>query len=244
MSTVVVTFTPVTPPGRKRKRDDSKSADDGSDDDAKKPKPSTTSAMVPTPIVPFIPNNPPTQILDVIVFGEGAGGEMGLGSKVVNGLSPIEVMSPRMNRLLSGNDVGVVQIACGTMHGIAITRDNQILTWGVNNFGALGRDTNDYEDEDDVLNPSESTPAPIDTSNLDPNIKWFQVVGTERASFALTTDGRVFGWGTFRVSSYPKLIAQRSFLLTWYSGQEGRYRFYAPSRRPRRPDKASTYPRA
>ncbi|KAI1763482.1 RCC1/BLIP-II [Hypoxylon sp. FL1150] len=147
---------------------------------------------------PFTPNEVPTKPLDIIIFGEGAGGELGLGSKEVDGLSPIEAMNPRSHPLLSAKDVGVVQVACGGNHGIAITRDNQILTWGLNDYGALGRNTNVEEAKDDMLNPSESTPKAIDTSNLDPDIKWVQVVGSECASFALTTDGRVFGWGTFR----------------------------------------------
>ncbi|KAI0382508.1 RCC1/BLIP-II [Hypomontagnella monticulosa] len=143
-------------------------------------------------------NEAPTEPMDIFVFGEGAGGELGLGSKEVNDQQPYEVMRPRLNPLLSSKDVGVVQMSCGGLHGVAITKDNKILTWGVNDHGALGRDTNVEEDDDDLLNPAESTPGPIDTSGLDPDIKWAQVVGLDNASFALTEDGKVYGWGTFR----------------------------------------------
>lgn len=147
-------------------------------------------------------NEPPTAPLDIFVFGEGTGGELGLGSKIVNGQSLVDVMQPRLNKLLSSDDVGVVQIACGGMHAIALTRDNKILTWGVNDLGALGRATNVEEDEDDEMNPAESTPGPVDVSGLEPNIRWAQVVASDNASFALTDDGYVYGWGTFRVNQH------------------------------------------
>ena len=143
-------------------------------------------------------NEAPRQPLDVFVFGEGSGGELGLGSKIVEGLPLTDVSKPRLNTLLSSADVGVVQIACGGMHAVALTKDNKILTWGVNDLGALGRNTNVPEEDDDELNPAESHPGPIDTSGLDPSIVWVQVVAGDNASFALTEDGRVYGWGTFR----------------------------------------------
>lgn len=145
-------------------------------------------------------NQPPTVPLEIFVFGEGSGGELGLGSKIVNDESLTDVMWPRMNKLLYSENVGVVQITCGGMHAVALTRDNKILTWGVNDLGALGRATNVEEDEDDEFNPAESNPGPIDISGLDPNIRWAQVAASDNASFALTDDGRVYGWGTFRVS--------------------------------------------
>lgn len=147
-------------------------------------------------------NKPPTEPLDIFVFGDGSCGQLGLGSKTVNGQSPTEAMRPRLNKLLSPKDFGVVKFACGGMHAVALTRDNKILTWGVNDLGALGRATNVEEDDDDELNPAESTPGPVDISGLEPNIRWAQVAASDNASFALTDDGHVYGWGTFRVSKY------------------------------------------
>lgn len=152
-------------------------------------------------------NEPPTQVLDVFVFGEGTAGELGLGSVRVNGKKPIDVKRPRLNHNLKG----VVQVACGGMHVAVLTNENKILTWGVNDQGALGRDTTwdgglrDVEDEDEDddeddtgMNPKESTPAEIDTSDLPEGITWVQVVASDSATFALTTTGQVYGWGTFR----------------------------------------------
>lgn len=162
-------------------------------------------------------NTAPTTPLDVFVFGEGSAGELGLGAKVMDKKRPIDVKRPRKNPLLSAPEVGVVQLACGGMHGLALTKDNKILSWGVNDQGALGRSTkwtgglrdvdaaeSDSEDEDDTgLNPLESTPAEIDMSGVAPGTKFVQVAGCDSASFALTEDGRIYGWGTFRVSLTP-----------------------------------------
>ncbi|KAF4441583.1 hypothetical protein F53441_11987 [Fusarium austroafricanum] len=160
-------------------------------------------------------NDAPTQILDVYVFGEGSSGELGLGSKRVNNKKPIDVKRPRLNDNLSAANVGVVQISCGGMHAVALTHDNKILTWGVNDQGALGRDTNwdgglrdmdksedsDSEDEDDTgINPKESTPTAVSEEHFAPGTKFVQIVASDSASFALTEDGRVYGWGTFRSS--------------------------------------------
>lgn len=154
-------------------------------------------------------NEPPTQVMDIFVFGEGTAGELGLGSVRVDGKKPIDVKRPRFNHNLKG----VVQIACGGMHVAALTQDNKILTWGVNDQGALGRDTtwdgglrdvdddeSDDDSEDTGMNPKESTPAEIDTSAIPEGTKWVQVVASDSATFALTATGQVYGWGTFRVS--------------------------------------------
>lgn len=160
-------------------------------------------------------NDAPTQILDVYVFGEGSSGELGLGSKRVNNKKPIDVKRPRLNDNLSAANTGVVQISCGGMHAVALTHDNKILTWGVNDQGALGRDTNwdgglrdmdkeddsDSDDEDDTgINPKESTPSPVSDEHFAAGTRFVQVVASDSASFALTEDGRVYGWGTFRSS--------------------------------------------
>ena len=161
-------------------------------------------------------NDAPTKILDVYVFGEGTSGELGLGSRRVNGKKPIDVKRPRLNENLSAKDVGVVDLSCGGMHAIALTRDNKILTWGVNDQGALGRDTtwdggfrdmdkddsaeSDDDDDDTGMNPHESTPYPVSDEYFAEGTKFVQVIGCDSASFALTEDGRVYGWGTFRSS--------------------------------------------
>ncbi|KAG4026939.1 hypothetical protein MFRU_035g00900 [Monilinia fructicola] len=151
-------------------------------------------------------NTPPVERLDVYVFGGGENNELGLGAKKIDGKSPSDVKRPRYNPFLKG----VTQIAVGGMHCVALTDDQKILTWGVSDGGPLGRDTSSYEapakdidadsdseDEDDItLNPVESTPTAINTEFLEGR-KVVQVLASDSASFVLTEDGYVYGWGSF-----------------------------------------------
>ena len=153
-------------------------------------------------------NEAPTEKLNVYVFGEGSAGELGLGTAK----NAIDVKRPRLNPFLSAADVGVVQISCGGMHVVALTHDSQILTWGVNDDGALGRDTSwdgglrdmdkdeeDSDDEDSGLNPKESTPTAIASTSFPEGTIFTQVAASDSCTLAITDKGLVYGWGTFRV---------------------------------------------
>jgi regulator of chromosome condensation len=187
-------------PVASRKR---KATEDVNEAPAKKVK-----ALVKGPVL----REAPTQRLHVYAFGEGSAGELGLGTAK----NAIDVKRPRLNANLAADKVGVVQIAAGGMHCIALTHDNKILTWGVNDQGTLGRSTDwdggvrdidaaeedsDDEDKDDNgLNPHESTPGEVDWSSTEiaPDTKFVQVAAGDSTSFVLTDDGRVYGWGCFR----------------------------------------------
>ena len=155
-------------------------------------------------------NQRPSQRLDVYVFGEGSSSELGLGTAK----TAIDVKRPRLNPLLSAKQIGVVQIACGGMHVAALTYDNKILTWGVNDQGALGRDTtwegglkdmddnfsNDSDKSDSGLNPAESNPTSIPASSFPQDTQFVKLAAGDSHTLALTDDGYVYGWGTFRVN--------------------------------------------
>lgn len=157
-------------------------------------------------------NTAPTERLDVYVFGGGEMGELGLGTDK----GTKNVKRPRINKFLNAEKVGVVQVATGGMHCVALTHDNKIITWGVNDQGACGRDTSwdgglkdmdeksdgsdDGEDDDNGLNPNEATPMAIPTDAFPEDVKFVQVAAGDSNAFALTEDGLVYGWGTFRVS--------------------------------------------
>ncbi len=157
----------------------------------------------------------PTDRLDIYVFGNGEQSELGLGPEK----KAREVKRPRLNPFLDADKVGVVAMSVGGMHTAVLTHDNRIMTWGVNDQGALGRDTewdggvrdisdeksdsgsdSSDEEDDEALNPRECTPTEIDVSSLPENIIWTQLACTDSATFALTDEGLVYGWGTFRVS--------------------------------------------
>ncbi|KAL8762900.1 MAG: hypothetical protein Q9184_001196 [Pyrenodesmia sp. 2 TL-2023] len=151
-------------------------------------------------------NHAPTDRLHVYVFGEGSSGELGLGTAK----SAIDVKRPRLNPLLPADTVGVVHIACGGMHVAALTHDGKVLTWGVNDQGALGRDTKwegglrdvgESDDESDSgsdsgLNPFESTPTAVTTFPEGTVI--VKLSAGDSHTLALTDEGLVYGWGTFR----------------------------------------------
>lgn len=150
-------------------------------------------------VLPVI-NEIPTQKLDIYVFGEGSAGELGLGASKYDGAKkPVDVKRPRLNHLLSSKAVGVVQLAVGGMHCAALTHDNRILTWGVNDQGALGRETtqegkmkditaggdsdSDSDDDGEGLNPSEAEPRPIDPAHFPEGTKFSQLVASDSATF-------------------------------------------------------------
>ncbi len=165
--------------------------------------------FIGAPVQAPVQNIAPTARLEVFVFGEGSSGELGLGTK-----DAIDVEEPRLNPHLDANSVGVVALATGGMHAVALTHDNKVLTWGVNDHHALGRDTtwegglraidggDDAHSEASVpdLNPRESTPTAIPTDRLPQGTKIVQVAAGDSTSFVLTEEGKVYGWGTFRVS--------------------------------------------
>ena len=155
----------------------------------------------------------PDRRLDVFVFGTNCGGELGLGDATKKPELPGPVLNPK----LSADTVGVVQLAVGGIHSAALTYDNRILTWGVNDEWTLGRDTTvdskktpidatshsgDEDDEDDEevdLNLKEATPLPVDSSHFPDGTVFTQLVATDSATFVLASNGLVYGWGTFRV---------------------------------------------
>lgn len=171
----------------------------------------TKTAPVPKPKT--ILSRRATDTLNVYVFGSGDSGVLGLGPRC----STDDVTRPRLNPNLSASGLAIVQIATGGMHSVALTNDNKIVTWGVNDHGALGRDTEwsggwvDMDERDNAqdsdssqieLNPKESTPLAIDMSCFPSDTIFTQVAASDNASFALTEEGLIYGWGTFKVTDF------------------------------------------
>lgn len=163
---------------------------------------------------------PPTERLDIYVCGTGENGELGLGTtRLGDGNMPSRVPRFVLNTNLDAATVGIVQIAVGEMHCVALTHDNLIYTWGCNDDGQLGRGTegsdssgssssSGTDDPDDSgMNVLEAIPDVVPEMSFDGDPTWTQVVATASACFALTDQGDVWGWGCFQVSyssSLPK----------------------------------------
>jgi regulator of chromosome condensation len=198
--------------------------------DFKTKKARVTQPPVKKPKPKVVINHAPTARLNVYVCGEGSSGELGLGAAK----NAVDVKRPRLNPHLPADRVGVVQVAVGGMHCVALTHDNKILTWGVNDQGALGRDTTwegGYKDMDDNksdadsdsdsdddsgLNPYEATPTAVSSDAFPPETVFVEVAAGDSSSFALTDDGQVYGWGTFRVS-YTRHLLPANFLSALFS---------------------------
>ncbi|KAI0809848.1 regulator of chromosome condensation [Xylaria sp. FL0064] len=135
-----------------------------------------TDRSAPLPVI----NKPPTNVLQIIVFGSGECGELGLG--------PREKEKPRafVNPFLSGDEATrfhIVQLDCGGMHTVALTNDNKITR------SPMMKTNNSIRWS---LPQHKSQPIP---SRQEPNLSKSQA--GDSCSFALTDTGLVYGWGTF-----------------------------------------------
>lgn len=165
------------------------------------------------------------------MFGTNCYGELGLGDLTKKS----EILRPVLNQKLAADSVGVVQVAIGGVHSAALTHDNRILTWGVNDEGTLARDTkqdkvpeqddasnvngeaeSDKESDDDeiTLNLKEATPLPVNPSLFPTGTVFAQLAASDSATFALTVEGLVYGWGTFRVRLFRQFPAPFRVPLT------------------------------
>uniref|UniRef100_A0A3Q1IKG4 HECT domain-containing protein n=1 Tax=Anabas testudineus TaxID=64144 RepID=A0A3Q1IKG4_ANATE len=107
----------------------------------------------------------------------------GLGSDGQLGLNNFEecIRVPRNIKSLS--DVQIAQVACGYWHSHALSRGEDIYSWGQNRYGQLGLGTSGQ---------SIATPQIIQSLQ---GIPFAQISAGGAHSFALTVSGAVFGWG-------------------------------------------------
>ena len=82
---------------------------------------------------------------------------------------------------------------------MVILDDATVCTAGVNDDGALGREITIEGTGDSSLVPDENNACLFGKVNLPYGAaRPVQTVATDSASFVLTADGAVYGWGTFR----------------------------------------------
>ncbi|ORZ22527.1 regulator of chromosome condensation 1/beta-lactamase-inhibitor protein II [Absidia repens] len=111
----------------------------------------------------------------VYVFGSGDTGQLGLGDSMLTRKRPMP--------LKDLDDKKVVDVACGGMHSLAVTKDGQLYSWGCNDQRALGRSGEEY--------------LPELVENKD-NIKFVKIACGDSVSMALSDSGKVYCWGTYR----------------------------------------------
>ncbi|KAH8676909.1 regulator of chromosome condensation 1/beta-lactamase-inhibitor protein II [Ilyonectria robusta] len=149
--------------------------------------PRVSAISAPSPIV-----DQSQPKFSILMLGTVDFSELGLGP------DEKECMLPRLNPYLDPNEQSAFHIskyAVGGMHTVAVTVDNKVVTWGVNDHGALGRDTS--WDGDETANRHESTPCEVSPLHFPPGARIIQVAASDSCSLALTDTGLVYGWGTF-----------------------------------------------
>ncbi|XP_014478638.1 PREDICTED: regulator of chromosome condensation [Dinoponera quadriceps] len=113
----------------------------------------------------------------ILVFGQGDVGQLGLGEDVVEKMRPAAIPDYH----------DVIAAAAGGMHNVCLKKTGEVLTFGCNDEGALGRDTS--------KEGSETVPGTVELPG-----KAIQVTAGDSHSAALLEDGRAFAWGSFRDS--------------------------------------------
>ncbi|KAM4567792.1 regulator of chromosome condensation [Fundulus diaphanus] len=111
----------------------------------------------------------------VLVLGQGDVGQLGLGEDITERKKPALVSLPEK----------MVQVVAGGMHTVCLSEAGHIYTFGCNDEGALGRDTSEEG--------SEMVPGKVAL-----NEKVIQVSAGDSHTAALTEDGSVYIWGSFR----------------------------------------------
>jgi len=137
---------------------------------------SSRSKNLTTSISPVYPSNAG----HVLVTGEGDTGQLGLGPDIMDRSKPGRVDLPP----------DVVQVCAGGMHSVCLTKKGEVLTFGCNDEGALGRRV---ADEEECMLP-EKVELPE---------KIVLVSAGDSHTAALSASGRLFAWGTFRDINGP-----------------------------------------
>lgn len=120
---------------------------------------------------------------NLLVCGQNDVGQLGL-----NPDDTMEKTRPAQNAEVTN----IVDVKAGGMHSLALTKSGEIWSFGCNDEGALGRNT---EEEG-----SETKPRKIELPG-----KAVKISAGDSHSACLLEDGRAFAWGSFRVRFYDKI---------------------------------------
>ena len=96
-----------------------------------------------------------------------------------------------------GGRSGVVSIAAGNKHSLALTKDGKCFAWGQLNGCALGFKLSDFDSGDpNVVRDYRGTPRILKKPTRIPNLPKLRYVATGgEHSVAIAEDGKVYTWG-------------------------------------------------
>lgn len=134
------------------------------------------------------------------MFGTGDMGQHGLGVDTLD-----EIKRPRRHVGIQGFidggkegwEGGVGELVTGGMHTVAIDGKGRVWTWGINDNAALGRSTSKPGIESEEL---ESNPYQVEglTGPNEEEFKAIRVAAGDSVSLAVSEQGEVKAWGSFR----------------------------------------------
>ncbi|MEW5298531.1 MAG: hypothetical protein WDW38_000731 [Sanguina aurantia] len=127
--------------------------------------------------------------LDLFVFGSNPFGALGLGEDETVKYRPAAV---------EVEGVQFVQIATGGMHTVALSSTGEVWTWGVNDEGALGRITQGGNCWESAPEDQKQDPSLPGKAALPGDILVTSIAAGDGFTFALGTDGAVYGCGCFK----------------------------------------------
>ncbi|GBM50060.1 Regulator of chromosome condensation [Araneus ventricosus] len=116
----------------------------------------------------------------VFVMGENDVGQLGFGEEVETKKRPAVLELP----------YSITSIAAGGMHSVCLTESGEVITFGCNDEGALGRIT--------ANGAEEASPGRVEIPE-----KVIQISAGDSHSSALTESGQVYVWGNFRSGDGP-----------------------------------------
>ncbi|RDB19904.1 Protein pim1 [Hypsizygus marmoreus] len=146
--------------------------------------------------------------LSLFVWGAGNFGQFGMGPDVLGELDKPKKnpwVEQEMQKGTFGEEgAGLESVEAGGLHTLFIDEKGTVWTCGVNDDAALGRITQnvpDPENPDTFLDVDELTSIPHPLQSLvDENFRAVQVASGDSICAALSQDGDLRVWGSFRVN--------------------------------------------
>mmetsp|Transcript_34102 Transcript_34102/g.85402 ORF Transcript_34102/g.85402 Transcript_34102/m.85402 type:complete len:469 (-) Transcript_34102:211-1617(-) len=155
-------------------------------------RPRVKPIVVPAPLPPVTHPSHGKVAGSIFVMGDADCGQLGLGEDITEKLRP--------GPLRLEGEKKVLQVAAGGMHSVALDEDGCVWSWGVNDEGALGRETagevwEKYAGRTGVTGDSYvpgRVAMPAGAGRV------VQLSAGDSHTVALTEEGVVYAWGTFR----------------------------------------------